>query len=64
MVNVGAKLLAVLQEQVRHTPSHAVIQSWNQPSEATADPAQEEEDMKEMETDKKVEHCFCTIKPY
>lgn len=45
-----AKLLAVLQEQVGQTPSHADIESWSQLSEATTDPA---EDM-----DKKVGHCF------
>ncbi len=51
MENAVAKLLAVLQEQVRQTPSHAVIQH----PEADADPAQEEE------TEKKVSYCFWSI---
>ncbi|XP_036933614.1 dynein heavy chain 6, axonemal [Acanthopagrus latus] len=37
VVNAVAELLAVLQEQVRHTPSHAIIQSWSQHSEAEMD---------------------------
>lgn len=54
VVNAVAKLLAVFQEQVRQTPSHAIIQSWNQHSEATTDPAEEE-------MDKKVGHCVSII---
>ncbi|XP_070836417.1 dynein axonemal heavy chain 6 [Chaetodon trifascialis] len=46
VVNAVAKLLAVLQEQVRQTPCHAIIQSWSQQSEATADAAEEEMDKK------------------
>ncbi|XP_076584320.1 dynein axonemal heavy chain 6 [Chaetodon auriga] len=46
VVNAVAKLLAVLQEQVRQTPSHAIIQSWSQQSEATTDPVEEEMDKK------------------
>ncbi|KAM9363597.1 dynein axonemal heavy chain 6 [Symphorus nematophorus] len=46
VVNAVAKLLAVLQEQVHQTPSHAIIQSWSQHSEATTDPAEEEKDKK------------------
>uniref|UniRef100_A0A3Q3ICB6 AAA+ ATPase domain-containing protein n=1 Tax=Monopterus albus TaxID=43700 RepID=A0A3Q3ICB6_MONAL len=37
VVNTVAKLLAMLQEQICQTPSHSVIQSWNQHSEATAE---------------------------
>lgn len=44
-VNSVAGLLAVLQEQVGSTPSHAVIHSWGQP-EATAATAEEEVDKK------------------
>lgn len=54
VVNAVAKLLAVLQEQVRQTPGHAMIQNWNQHSEATTDPVEEE-------MDKKVGHCFSII---
>lgn len=54
VVNAVAKLLAVFQEQVRRTPSHAIIQSWSQHSEATTDPAEEQ-------MDKKVGHCFSII---
>ncbi|XP_078146083.1 dynein axonemal heavy chain 6 [Centroberyx gerrardi] len=45
MVNSSAGLLAVLQEQVDSTPSHAIIQSWGQP-EATTTPTEEELDKK------------------
>ncbi|XP_045894233.1 dynein axonemal heavy chain 6-like [Micropterus dolomieu] len=41
VVNAVTKLLAVLQEQVGQTPSHADIQSWSQLSEATTDPAED-----------------------
>ncbi|XP_029289697.1 LOW QUALITY PROTEIN: dynein heavy chain 6, axonemal [Cottoperca gobio] len=46
VVNAVSKLLAVLQEQVHHTPSHDVIQSWSLHSEAAADPTREEMDKK------------------
>uniref|UniRef100_A0A3B4T6A4 Dynein axonemal heavy chain 6 n=1 Tax=Seriola dumerili TaxID=41447 RepID=A0A3B4T6A4_SERDU len=46
LVNAVAKLLAVLQEQVHRTPSHAIIQSWNQHSEAITDPGDQEMERK------------------
>ncbi|KAA8595375.1 hypothetical protein FQN60_012510 [Etheostoma spectabile] len=49
MVNVVTELLAVLQEQLRQTPSHGIIQSWNQPAEAATDPTEEETDKKSVE---------------
>ncbi|KAG7485670.1 dynein heavy chain 6, axonemal [Solea senegalensis] len=49
VVNEAAKLLAVLQEQLHETPSHAVIQSWSQPSEHVTEPADEETDTKSGE---------------
>ena len=55
MVNAVAKLLAVFQEQVGRTPSHAIIQSWGQQSETATETAGEE-------NDKKVGHCLSTIK--
>ncbi|XP_037621211.1 dynein heavy chain 6, axonemal [Sebastes umbrosus] len=48
LVNAVAQLLAVLQEQVRGTPSNAIIQSWSQRSEA---------DSTEQEMNKKSEAC-------
>ncbi|XP_070782457.1 dynein axonemal heavy chain 6 [Enoplosus armatus] len=51
VVNAVAKLLAVLQEQVCLTPSHAAIQSWSQHSEDTADPAEEEMDKKSVKSE-------------
>ncbi|KAM3865367.1 dynein axonemal heavy chain 6 [Diretmus argenteus] len=45
MVDSASKLLAVFQEQVGSTPSHAVIQSWGQP-EATTATIEEEVDEK------------------
>ena len=55
VVNAVAKLLAVFQEQVGRTPSHAIIQSWGQQPETATEAAEEE-------IDKKVGHCFSTIK--
>lgn len=46
VVNAVTKLLAELQEQVRQTPSYAVIRSWSQHSEAVNDPADQEMDTK------------------
>ncbi|XP_030273772.1 dynein heavy chain 6, axonemal isoform X2 [Sparus aurata] len=37
VVNAVTELLAVLQEKVRQMPSHAIIQSWSQHSEAEMD---------------------------
>ncbi|XP_071360020.1 dynein axonemal heavy chain 6 [Trachinotus anak] len=51
LVNAVGKLLAVIQEQVRQTPSHAVIQTWNQHSEAVTDPADQEMDRKSVESE-------------
>ncbi|XP_029367943.1 dynein heavy chain 6, axonemal [Echeneis naucrates] len=44
--NAVVKLLAVFQKQLCQTPSHAIIQSWNQSSEGVADPAHKETDSK------------------
>ncbi|XP_023277881.1 dynein heavy chain 6, axonemal [Seriola lalandi dorsalis] len=46
LVNAVAKLLAVLQEQVHRTPSHAIIQSWNQHSDAITDSGDQEMERK------------------
>ncbi|XP_040003149.1 dynein heavy chain 6, axonemal [Xiphias gladius] len=51
VVNAVAKLLAVLQEQVRRTPSPAIIQSWSQHSEAVTDPADQRLDKKSVESE-------------
>ncbi|XP_059179969.1 dynein axonemal heavy chain 6 [Centropristis striata] len=48
VANTVAKLLAVFQEQVHLTPSHDVIQSWSQCSEATTVPAEEGIDKKPL----------------
>ncbi|XP_038570255.1 dynein heavy chain 6, axonemal isoform X1 [Micropterus salmoides] len=56
VVNAVAKLLAVLQEQVGQTPSHAVIQSWSQHSEADTDPALK--DMDKMSGTSQVQPMF------
>ncbi|KAM7393703.1 hypothetical protein PAMP_020556 [Pampus punctatissimus] len=47
VVNAVAKLLAVFQEQVGRTPSHAIIQSWGQQPEAVTDAAEDNIDNKE-----------------
>uniref|UniRef100_A0A8C3ADL9 Dynein axonemal heavy chain 6 n=1 Tax=Cyclopterus lumpus TaxID=8103 RepID=A0A8C3ADL9_CYCLU len=52
VANTVATLLAVLQEQVCQTPSHAIIQSWSLSSEV--DPA-------EREMSQEVVYCFSTI---
>ncbi|XP_032365374.1 dynein heavy chain 6, axonemal [Etheostoma spectabile] len=49
MVNVVTELLAGLQEPVRQTPSHGIIQSWNQPAEAASDPTEEQTEKKSVE---------------
>lgn len=42
VVSAVAKLLALLQERVRLTPSHSLIESWGQQPEATTGPAEED----------------------
>lgn len=54
VANAVAKLLSVLKEQVQHTPSHDVIQSWSQHCEVATDTTKEE-------MDKKVGHSFTLI---
>uniref|UniRef100_A0A8C4HQX9 AAA+ ATPase domain-containing protein n=1 Tax=Dicentrarchus labrax TaxID=13489 RepID=A0A8C4HQX9_DICLA len=51
VVNAVAKLLAVLQELVCQTPSHATIQSWSQHHEATTDCAGEGTDKKSVKSE-------------
>uniref|UniRef100_A0A8C4HR50 Dynein, axonemal, heavy chain 6 n=2 Tax=Dicentrarchus labrax TaxID=13489 RepID=A0A8C4HR50_DICLA len=51
VVNAVSKLLAVFQEQVRQTASHATIQSWSQHCEATADCAEKETDKKSVKSE-------------
>ncbi|TDH16419.1 hypothetical protein EPR50_G00020980 [Perca flavescens] len=51
VVNAVTQLLAVLQEQVRQTPSHGIIQSWSQRAEAATDPTEEETDKKSVESE-------------
>lgn len=46
LVNSVTKLLAMLQEQVRQTPSRAIIESWNKNSVAITDPIHQEMDRK------------------
>ncbi|KAI9538400.1 Dynein heavy chain 6, axonemal [Dissostichus eleginoides] len=46
MANAVAKLLSVLKEHVQQTPSHDVIQSWNQHCEVATDTTKEEMDKK------------------
>ena len=41
-VTAVADILAIIQEQVCQTPSHAIIQSWSQQAEQTTDPAEED----------------------
>ncbi|XP_067440238.1 dynein axonemal heavy chain 6 [Thunnus thynnus] len=51
VVNAVAKLLAVFQEQVSRTPSHAIIQSWGQQPETATEAAEEEIDKKPVESE-------------
>ncbi|KAG7241317.1 hypothetical protein INR49_025751, partial [Caranx melampygus] len=46
LVNAVTKLLAMLQEQVRQTPSHAIIERWNKNSETVTHPPDQEMDRK------------------
>nr|XP_019939373.1 PREDICTED: dynein heavy chain 6, axonemal [Paralichthys olivaceus] len=51
VTNAVAKLLAVLQERVHQTPSHAIIQSWSQHPETVTDPVDQDMDGKLKEAE-------------
>ncbi|XP_023141924.2 dynein axonemal heavy chain 6 isoform X2 [Amphiprion ocellaris] len=50
VVNAVDKLLAVFEEHIGQTPSHAIIQSWSHHSEDASDPVEKEMDKKSAES--------------